>query len=67
MRLYLEPLLVSLPMPDFSIPYNVICLTCMVVVVCHGSFYSLFTHTFRVKEARKGGLTKWLAKLIRRA
>ncbi|XP_060981689.1 trophoblast Kunitz domain protein 1-like [Dama dama] len=52
-RLYLESLLVSLPTPDFSIPYNVICLTCMVVVLCHGSSYNLFSHTFHIRELRK--------------
>ena len=67
MRLYLEPLLVSLPTSDFSIPYNVICLTCIVVVMYHGSSYNLFTRTFHIKEPRKGGLAKWLANLIRPA
>ena len=52
-RLYLESLLVSLPTPDCSIAYNIICLTCMVVVLCHGSSYNLFTHTFHIKEPRK--------------
>ena len=30
-QLYTESLLVNLPTPDFSMPYNVICLTCTVV------------------------------------
>lgn len=67
LRLYTEPLLVNLPTPDFSMPYNVICLTCTVVAVCYGSFYNLLTRTFHVEEPRTGGLAKRLANLIRRA
>uniref|UniRef100_A0A8C9E792 Phosphatidylinositol glycan anchor biosynthesis class T n=1 Tax=Phocoena sinus TaxID=42100 RepID=A0A8C9E792_PHOSS len=67
MRLYTEPLLVSLPTPDFSMPYNVICLTCTVVAVCYGSFYNLLTRTFQIEEPSKGGLARRLANLIRRA
>ncbi|KAF5917493.1 hypothetical protein HPG69_017385 [Diceros bicornis minor] len=66
-RLYTEPLLVNLPTPDFSMPYNVICLTCTVVAVCYGSFYNLLTRTFHVEEPSTGGLAKRLANLIRRA
>lgn len=66
-RLYTEPLLVSLPTPDFSMPYNVICLTCTVVAVCYGSFYNLLTRTFHIEEPSTGGLAKRLANLIRRA
>jgi phosphatidylinositol glycan class T len=65
-RLYTEPLLVNLPTPDFSMPYNVICLTCTVVAVCYGSFYNLLTRTFHIEEPRTGGLAKMLANLIRR-
>ncbi|XP_061487439.1 GPI transamidase component PIG-T isoform X1 [Rhineura floridana] len=65
-RLYTEPLLVNLPTPDFSMPYNVICLTCTVVAVCYGSFYNLLTRTFHVEEPNRGGLAKRLANVIRK-
>uniref|UniRef100_A0A8D0BQJ9 Phosphatidylinositol glycan anchor biosynthesis class T n=1 Tax=Salvator merianae TaxID=96440 RepID=A0A8D0BQJ9_SALMN len=65
-RLYTEPLLVNLPTPDFSMPYNVICLTCTVVAVCYGSFYNLLTRTFHVEEPNRGGLAKRLANAIRK-
>ncbi|NWX88442.1 PIGT transamidase, partial [Nothoprocta pentlandii] len=65
-RLYTEPLLVNLPTPDFSMPYNVICLTCTVVAVCYGSFYNLLTRTLHVEEPSKGGLAKRLANVIRK-
>ena len=41
-----ETLLVSLPTPDFSMPYNVICLTCTVVAVAFGSIHNLTTRRF---------------------
>ncbi|XP_041080549.1 GPI transamidase component PIG-T [Polyodon spathula] len=64
-RVYSEPLLVNLPTPDFSMPYNVICLTCTVVAVGYGSLYNLLTRTFQVEEP-SGGLAKRLANVIRR-
>ncbi|CDQ66716.1 unnamed protein product [Oncorhynchus mykiss] len=54
MRVYTEPLLVNLPTPDFSMPYNVICLTCTVMAVGYGSLYNLLTHTFQVEEPGPG-------------
>ncbi|XP_030624414.1 GPI transamidase component PIG-T [Chanos chanos] len=65
MRVYTEPLLVNLPTPDFSMPYNVICLTCTVVAVGYGSFYNLVTRTFQVEEPSPG-LARRLANVIRR-
>ncbi|XP_053568755.1 GPI transamidase component PIG-T [Bombina bombina] len=65
-RLYTEPLLVNLPTPDFSMPYNVICLTCTVVAVGYGSLYNLLTRTFQVEDSKGGGLVKKVANIIRR-
>ncbi|XP_076449628.1 GPI-anchor transamidase component PIGT-like [Babylonia areolata] len=45
-RLYTESLLVSLPTPDFSMPYNVICLACTVVAIAFGSIHNLTTRRF---------------------
>uniref|UniRef100_A0A667XMV4 Phosphatidylinositol glycan anchor biosynthesis class T n=1 Tax=Myripristis murdjan TaxID=586833 RepID=A0A667XMV4_9TELE len=64
-RIYTEPLLVNLPTPDFSMPYNVICLTCTVVAVGYGSLYNLLTRTFQVEEPSPG-LAKRLANIIRK-
>ncbi|KAG7323164.1 hypothetical protein KOW79_012866 [Hemibagrus wyckioides] len=64
-RVYTEPLLVNLPTPDFSMPYNVICLTCTVVAVAYGSFYNLLTRTFQVEEPSPP-LAKRIANVIRR-
>ncbi|XP_047234983.1 GPI transamidase component PIG-T [Girardinichthys multiradiatus] len=64
-RVYTEPLLVNLPTPDFSMPYNVICLTCTVVAVGYGSLYNLLTRSFQIEEPNPG-LAKRIANIIRK-
>lgn len=43
MRIYSKPLLVILPMPDFSMPYNVLCLVTTVLVSAFGPIYNMTT------------------------
>lgn len=47
-----ESLLITLPTPDFSMPYNVICLTCTVVALAFGPIHNLATKklTFGKKD-----------------
>lgn len=52
-RLHTETLLVSLPTPDFSMPYNVICLACTVIAIAFGSIHNLTTRRFVVYDERK--------------
>lgn len=59
--MYTEVLLVSLPTPDFSMPYNVICLTCTVVAIAFGSLYNLSTK--RLQEVPPGEPTTLLGKM----
>ncbi|KAL1935076.1 hypothetical protein VTP01DRAFT_4216 [Rhizomucor pusillus] len=47
-RVYTDTLLVSLPTPDFSMPYNVITLTCTVIALFFGSVFNLLTRSFQV-------------------
>ncbi|KAG0100600.1 hypothetical protein BGZ93_010193 [Podila epicladia] len=47
-RVYTETLLISLPTPDFSMPYNVITLTCTVIALFFGSMFNLMTRNFEV-------------------
>ncbi|KAI8145967.1 GPI transamidase component PIG-T [Fennellomyces sp. T-0311] len=55
-RVYTDTLLVSLPTPDFSMPYNVITLTCTVIALFFGSVFNLLTRSFQlVPEAPKDG------------
>ncbi|KAF8976434.1 hypothetical protein BGZ46_008271 [Entomortierella lignicola] len=52
-RLYTETLLLSLPTPDFSMPYNVITLTCTVIALFFGSMFNLMMRDFVVEEPKK--------------
>nr|XP_002126904.1 GPI transamidase component PIG-T [Ciona intestinalis] len=47
-RVYGEALLVNIPVPDFSMPYNVICLVCTVLAIAFGSLHNLSTRKFEV-------------------
>jgi phosphatidylinositol glycan class T len=51
LRLYSEPLLISLPTPDFSMPYNVICFVCTVIAIAFGSVFNLTTRTLQPATA----------------
>lgn len=42
-QLRTESLLISLPTPDFSMPYNVICLACTVVALAFGPIHNVST------------------------
>lgn len=59
-RMYTESLLVSLPTPDFSMPYNVICLVCTVMAIAFGSVHNLTTRKFVLYDPLKhrGLITK---------
>lgn len=52
-RIYTDTLLVSLPTPDFSMPYNVITLTCTVIALFFGSVFNLLIRNFTVVEVKK--------------
>ncbi|KAH8552155.1 GPI transamidase component PIG-T [Umbelopsis sp. PMI_123] len=49
-KVYTEILLASLPTPDFSMPYNVITLTCTVIALFFGSIFNLLIREFMVIE-----------------
>jgi len=44
-HVFTEILLVSLPTPDFSMPYNVICLACTVAALAFGPIHNITTKT----------------------
>lgn len=62
--MYTEILLVSLPTPDFSMPYNVICLTCTVVAIAFGSLYNLSTK--RLQEVNPREATTLFGKILKK-
>lgn len=43
LMLHTEALLINLPTPDFSMPYNVICLACTVVALAFGPLHNMTT------------------------
>ncbi|GAU91759.1 hypothetical protein RvY_03955 [Ramazzottius varieornatus] len=50
LRLYTEALLVNLPTPDFSMPYNVICMTCTVLALAFGPIHAYTSKSLVVGE-----------------
>ena len=67
LRVHTEALLVSLPTPDFSMPYNVICFVCTVIAIGFGSIFNLTTRRLvpATKENSRGKLHKVFAKLTK--
>uniref|UniRef100_A0A0A1WEV3 GPI transamidase component PIG-T n=1 Tax=Zeugodacus cucurbitae TaxID=28588 RepID=A0A0A1WEV3_ZEUCU len=64
-----ESLILSLPTPDFSMPYNVICLACTVVALAFGPIHSVATKRIVVeqKDAQPQSLKgRLMQKLFRR-
>ncbi|XP_049854361.1 GPI transamidase component PIG-T [Schistocerca gregaria] len=62
-----ETLIVTLPTPDFSMPYNVICLACTVVALAFGPLHNITTRRLQVKEKGKGNkLINWIKSQLRR-
>lgn len=61
-----ESLLITLPTPDFSMPYNVICLACTVVALAFGPIHNFATKKLSVKpkEEESTGLLSKLKKAI---
>lgn len=52
-EIYSKPLLIILPTPDFSMPYNVLCLVCTVLVFAFGPLHTMTTKKIVVKEESK--------------
>ncbi|XP_069112658.1 GPI transamidase component PIG-T-like [Argopecten irradians] len=53
LRVHTESLLISLPTPDFSMPYNTICLSCTIVAIAFGSIHNLTTRVFKTVDPKK--------------
>ncbi|KAK4880763.1 hypothetical protein RN001_008909 [Aquatica leii] len=51
-----EAMVVTLPTPDFSMPYNVICLACTVVALAFGPLHNITTKRLVLKPDNKEGL-----------
>lgn len=72
-QLRTESLLISLPTPDFSMPYNVICLACTVVALAFGPIHNVSTKKlFLIKndpsqDVKKKGLLARLKSFVFRS
>eukprot|EP01136_Pigoraptor_vietnamica_P015725 Opistho-1_new@59225 len=68
-RLHTESPLLTPPTPDFSMPYNVLCLTCTVLALSFGSFFNLATRQFvrdREPEPLKSRIKARIGRVFRR-
>ncbi|GLH16315.1 Uncharacterized protein GBIM_20616 [Gryllus bimaculatus] len=50
LQLRTESLIITLPTPDFSMPYNVICLACTVVALAFGPLHNITTKRLCMKD-----------------
>ncbi|XP_065065283.1 GPI transamidase component PIG-T-like [Rhopilema esculentum] len=69
-RIHTESNLLVLPTPDFSMPFNVICLSCTIFAIGFGSILNLATRKFVVVSSKnrvslKERLKRLLAKLFK--
>lgn len=62
LRIHTGALLINLPTPDFSMPYNVICLACTVVALAFGPLHNMTTKRLLLqkKDESKPSLLKRL-------
>jgi phosphatidylinositol glycan class T len=65
--MYTQTVLVQLPTPDFSMPYNVITLTCTVAALLFGSFFNLVQRGFVFEETEPKGLKAKILGMFSRA
>ncbi|CAG9853916.1 unnamed protein product [Phyllotreta striolata] len=59
-----ENLIITLPTPDFSMPYNVICLACTVVALAFGPLHNITTRKLILKSNKKVQLVEKIKKLL---
>lgn len=66
--MHTESILVSLPTPDFSMPYNVICFVCTVIAIGFGSIFNLTTRRLEpaTPENSKGLLGRIISRFSKR-
>lgn len=60
-----ENMVITLPTPDFSMPYNVICLACTVVALAFGPLHNITTKRLLLKDKNKQTLLTRIKQKIR--
>lgn len=53
MKIYARPLLFILPTPDFSMPYNVVCLVCTVLMLAFGPLHNFTTRRPVIQSSKR--------------
>lgn len=69
LRIHTEALLINLPTPDFSMPYNVICLACTVVALAFGPLHNMTTKRLLLQkkdDTKKSLLVRLKEKLFKK-
>jgi hypothetical protein len=51
--IYTNPQLLTMPLPDFTMPYNVVTLTCTLLAFFFGCIFNLFTRKFYYGKQKK--------------
>lgn len=59
-----ETIVITLPTPDFSMPYNVICLACTVVALAFGPMHNITTKKLVLKSKKMESLIEKAKKLL---
>lgn len=59
-----ESIIITLPTPDFSMPYNVICLACTVVALAFGPLHNITTKKMVYREPTKSNLIQKIKSLL---
>jgi GPI-anchor transamidase subunit T len=54
LRIHTEALMINLPTPDFSMPYNVICLACTCVALAFGPLHNMTTKRLVLQKKEEG-------------
>ncbi|XP_017784722.1 PREDICTED: GPI transamidase component PIG-T [Nicrophorus vespilloides] len=61
-----ETMIITLPTPDFSMPYNVICLACTVVALAFGPLHNITTKRLILKVTTKKKLSEKLKSFFKK-
>lgn len=63
-QLHTESMIITLPTPDFSMPYNVICLACTVVALAFGPIHNITTKSLQLKLLPSKEDGTWYYKIL---
>ncbi|PNF27160.1 GPI transamidase component PIG-T [Cryptotermes secundus] len=66
-QLRTETLIITMPTPDFSMPYNVICLTCTVIALAFGPLHNITTKRLRLKNKEQNYVIRWFKSKLTRS